>query len=355
MSVHHVSSQQLMSVLSDAENRIQTLEKSSAILNSNVNRRLLVIRNIQEYELAQMTDLLQYIKENTEVLDNTKIVLARADIVAGVYDKFGSTLHPQLLKTPSNVFNFRTPSGYAFKNNAVVTVNDEVKSQYTAMLEHDTIQGQDIFFEEFTTPNITINVKVNPGELLGTTAFNLLELVPFIPGSFDIRACEIFSLQGYYTSDTVPDSSFPNVIQNVGVSRFLIDQTINLYELRLNISLNFRNSNGKYPFGIKHLYFLNANFNPDSYVVVRVRKNNYIDTVSENLTVTDQSGIVDSSCKAEDITLYCDWTNGIGVNEIVTSKGLTNNPVVYNTKSFYVHYPIVRSVTALQFNSVITR
>ena len=125
--------------------------------------------------------------------------------------------------------------------------------------------------------------------------------------------------------------------------------------MRLGVYLNFRNSNGKYPFGIKHLYFLNANFNPNSYAVFKIQENKYIETISENVIITDQTGTVESSCTEENMELYIDWTNGIGIDSIATSKGLTINPVVRDTNTFYVYYPILRSTMAFQFESVTLR
>lgn len=355
MSVYNVTSKQLMSVLEDAQNRISVLENMSATLKLNLDSRLSIIRNIQEYEQTQMTELISLVDEGVWTEQKSKIICGRADIVQGVYNKFGATIHPQFLKTPSDVFNFKTTSGYFYKDNAVVTINDIVKPKYRSMLMHDSITGQDPYFEEYDRPDIEISIKINPGELLGSTDFNLLEIVPFIPGSFDITQLDVYSIQGYYIGDTLPDSSIPKRIDKVGVSRLLIDQTINLYELKMRVYVNYRNSNGKFPFGIKHLYFLNANFNPSSYVVFRIRENKYIDTISEDVVVVDQTGTVNSTCKEEDMELYIDWVDGIGIDSIATSKGLTNNPLVRDTRSFYIKYPIRRSVMSIQFNSVTLR
>lgn len=355
MSTYNVTSKQLMSVLSDAQERIATLENMAAVIKLNLDSRLSAVRNIQEYEQQQMTELTSLVESGVWTERKNKIVCGRTDIIQGVYDKFGSTIHPQFLKVPSNVFNFKTTNGYAYKDNAIITVNEVIKPKYTAMLMHDSVNGQDIYFEEYDTPTIEISIKVNPGELLGTTAFNLLEIVPFIPGSFDIISLEVYSLQGHYLGDVLADSKIPGPIRKVGVSRILIDRTVNLYELKMTVSINFRNSNGRYPFGIKHLYFLNAAFDPNSYAVFKVKENKYIDTVSEDVTVTDQTGVVNSTCKEERMELYINWVDGVGVDSIVTSKGLTNNPIIRDTDSFYVYYPIVRSVMSFQFDKITLR
>jgi hypothetical protein len=220
---------------------------------------------------------------------------------------------------------------------------------------HDSITGQDICFEEFDIPELEIHIKINPGELLGTTEFNVIEFMPYLPGSFTINSLDIYSLQGYYMNETVADSSMPGGIKNVGVCRLLADDKYNLYELVMKVTLNFKNSNGKYPFGLKHLYFLNADMNVESYVVVKVKQNKYIDTISEDVVVTDQTGSVDSSCREENMELYIEWSNGVGIDSIATTKGLTSNPIPRDIKEFYVKYPIQRSTMAIQFNEISLR
>ena len=360
MSVHQVTSKQLMEILNSAQERLEALTGANKTVIHNLDKRLTVIKYIQEYEQQQMDQLLLLLEDNQEVQQHKKIVFARSNIVQGVYNKFGSTIHPQLLKEPPpQVFNFKTAAGYVFKNNAIVTVTSGDKSlirpEYVSMLAADTVMEKDIYFEEYDRNIVDISIRVKPGELLGSTAFNLLEIVPYIPGSFDIISLEIYSMQGYYTGDTQPVSVFPNRVNKVGISRFLIDQTINLYELRMRVQLNFRSTNGKYPFGIKHLYFLDASFNPNSYVTVQVDTSRNIDTISEDIIVVDQSGTVETTCKEDRVQIFANWNNGIGSDEIVTSKGLTQNPVTRNLRTFFVRYPVLRSVTSLQFNEVTLR
>lgn len=355
MASNRVSSKQIMGLLDNARNRISALETNVATMKLNMDSRLSVIRNIQEYEEKQMKELTSLVDNGKWVEQSTKMVLVRSDIIEGVYTQFGSTVHPKFLKEPTDVFNFKTATGYAFKDNASITINDTAKSKYKAMLMNDSITGQDICFEEFDTPELEIRVRISPGELLGTTEFNMIELMPYLPGSFTVNSLDIYSLQSYYMNDETPDSSMPGNIKNVGVCRLLVDDKYNLYEMRMRVTLNFQNSNGKYPFGLKHLYFLNAELNTESYVVLKVKQNKYIDTISEDLIVTDQTGSVSTTCREEDMEMYIEWSNGIGIDSISTTKGLTSNPIPRDIKEFFVKYPIRRSTTAIQFNSITLR
>lgn len=355
MAVNKVSSKQLMGLLDESRNRIASLESNVTTMKLNLDSRLSVIRNMQELEEQRMTELTSMLENGKWVEQANKVVLTRANVVEGVYSQFGSTIHPRFLKEPTDVFNFRAVNGYAYKDNASFMINDISKPKYIAALMNDSITGQDICFEEFDSPDITISIKVNPGELLGTTACNVIEIVPYLPGSFDINTLQLFSLQGYYMQDETAASEMPNKISKVGICRLLLDNTYNLYELRMNIHLNFKNGNGRYPFGLKHLYFLNGDMNTDSYIVTKMTQNKYIDTISENISIVDQTGTVNTTCRDENITIWMDWSNGTGIDSIATSKGLTSNPVPRDIKEFFVYMPIQRSTMSFQFNSITLR
>lgn len=352
MAEKKLSSRDLMSLLDNTYSRITDMETNISNLKLNLDSRLSVIRNMQEYENKKMTELTNLVDKGKWVNQATKIVLANSNKVGGVYEIFGSSVHPKFLKDPTDILNYKTVNGYAFKDNAAILINGISKPRYLAALQHDSILDQDICFEEFDTPNLEIEIKINPGKLLGSTNFNLIELVPFMPGSFDISNIEVYSLQGYYMNDTVPDSSISNTIHNVGVSRILLDRTVTMYKVKFNVKINHKNQNGAYPFGIKHIYFLNAEFNPDSYIVIKSDQVGYIDTISENLTVVDQTGQVNTTCKEEGLELYIEWDNGIGIDQIATSKGINNNPIPRDIKSFYIKYPIKRSTNSIQFNNI---
>ena len=356
MALKQTTSRQLMDLTEDIYNRVKSIENNSMIMQENLKKRLSVIRNIQEFEVQRMSELENAISDGKWTEQSSKIVFARSEVVDGIYDKFGISVHPKFLKTPTDVFNFKTAEGYSFKDNGIVTINGVAEPEYLGALSHDSISGKDICFGEFNTPAIDFRVTVNPGELLGSTEFNCIEILPYIPGSFDIQNVSIYSLQGYYTgSMTYDDRPVSNTIYNVGATRIMLESAINLYEVRMSLALRFQNSNGRYPFGIKHIYFLNASFDPNSYIVVKVPQTKNINTISEGVTVKDQTGNVTSSCKQEGLELFCDYDSGVGIDSIATSKGLTNNPITRNIKAFFVKYPLFRVTTSLKFDSITLR
>ena len=353
MAGKKLSSRDLMSLLDNTYSRITDMETTISTLKLNLDSRLSVIRNIQEFEQKRMTDLTGLLEKGKWIKQANKIILANSNIIAGTFTKFGSTIHPALLKDPIDILNYKTINGYMFKDNASMSINGVTKPKYISALQNDNILDQDICFEEFNTPDLEIEIKINPGKLLGSTNFNLIEIVPYMPGSFNMSNLEVYSLQGYYMEDNIPDSTISNTIKNVGVSRILMDKTITMYKVNFNVHINYKNMNGAYPFGIKHIYFLNAEFNPDSSIIIKADQADYIDTISEDITVVDQTGIVDTTCNEEGLKLFVEYDIGEGgIDPIATSKGISNNPIPRDIKSFYLEYPIKRSTESIQFKDI---
>ena len=359
--IKQVSSQDLMNTLYEAMDDIGSLKGNVLTMKTNLDSRLAVIRNAQEYEQSQLEQIRLKVADGVYPTLKRKLVLARSSIAGGLYDTFGSTFHPQFLKTPSQVFNFNTTAGYVFKDNVSVSINGTEKSKYKGCLYHDSIPAQEICFDEFTTNRVTMEITINSGNLLGATEFSCIEFMPWIPGSVSIENIDIYTMQNYKTKDPsattmIPDISVPNTtIPGIGNYRFMLDRKYNLYKIVMTFILTFKNSNGKYPFGMKHIYFLNADYNVNSYMVVKVDQGQYIDTISEKVTIVDQTGTVESTCTAEGMVLYVNYMNGIGDTEIVTSKGNSDNPLAHDTKIFYVYYPLQRSITSIEFQNITAR
>ncbi len=346
------TSKDLMDILEKTEQKVQDIESNFNLTTAELEKRIAVIKNVQEYIDREFKALQEVFTGgiNSDV-ENT-ILITKADNLLGTYDIYGNTVHPAFINTPVDIFNFGTITGKIFKNNANVSFNGTIKEAYKNMLMHDSISGKSITFEEFDDPLLTIEITINPSDLLGATAFNIIEIMPFIPGSFDITGMKVWTMQDYYTSAKEPSLNIVNTVKNVGVNRFMIDQTRDLWKMTMNIKLNYQNSNGKYPFGLKHLYFLKGSYNPDSQLIFKVTKSDYIDWISDDIIIHDQNGTYESTCTEEDIKLYMDYTDGVFSFEIATSKGLTQNEIPRNIKEFWVQMPLKRSLISLSFDKI---
>ena len=350
-----ISSKEMSEILAQSKESIVNIENDMNATKADLSNKLLVIKNEQEYAIQELASLKELLTDGAGNDLRNKIVFARQSGLGGKYDMFGTTIHPAFTKTPNNIFNFGTSAGAIFKNNANVRINNKVSESAKAMLMHDSIAGKGVAFAEYDSPTLKLEVELNVGDLLGDTAFNMIELAPFLPGSFTINSVEVYKIQSYMTQATLPDLQISQPITKVGASRILLDARYSLYKCVFNITLHYKNRNGKYPFGLRHLYFLNADFNRESYVVARIEKNRFIDWISDDLYVRDQNRQYKSSCAAEGIKVYMSYNNDILEYEVLTSKGLSENIIARNTKELYVKIPLTRGMISISFDKIADR
>lgn len=357
--IQKMNSKQLMDVLHNSEQSIRDLEDEINIMNNELVQHLEVVSNAQEFALRQTNELQQFVKDGYDNNAKAKIVFSRSDIVGGTFDVYGSIIHPAFIKEPTNIFNFSTTSGKVFKNNANVYINDVSKESYKNMLMDDTILDKGIMFEEFDDPSLTLTVEINPDNLLGATEFNVVEMLPYLPGSFDISQVRIYTMQDYHQQSLSPSFLFfpetgdsSAAIEDFGASRIFMDKTRKLWKAEFDITLKFMNSAGKFPFGLKHLYFLKANYDSDSHAIVRVSRDKFVDWISEDIIVHNQAGVFQTTCKEMGIKLYMSYIGDVLSLEIATSLGLGQNPIPKNLKEFYVRVPLSVSMLSMKFDHI---
>lgn len=350
-----MNSRELSNILNESQESIAQIEANMNLMKSDLTSKLAVIKNEQEYSMQELLNIQELLNGAANNDLHNRIVFARQSGLAGKYDIYGSTVHPKFVRTPNNIFNFSTAMGPVFKNNANVRINDVPSEKHRAILMHDSIAGKGIAFEEYDLPSIKLEVEVNVGDLLGDTQFNMIEIAPYLPGSFTIESVEVYKIQSYLMQATLPDYTLTTPINKVGACRIMMDDKYNLYKFIINISVNYKNRNGKYPFGLRHLYFYNAEFDPNSHVIAKIEKSKYIDWVSEDITVRDQQGVYNSTCATLGTKLYMTYEGELLQYEIATSKGLAENIIARNMKELYVKQPLLRSMMSLEFKDVADR
>jgi hypothetical protein len=350
-----MNSKELSEILEDSQESIANIEADMNTVKRDLVNKLAVIKNEQEYSIQELLNIKELLNGGTAKDLKSKIVYARQTGLGGTYDIYGSTVHPKFVRDPNNIFNFVTAMGPVFKNNANIRINDVVNETQKAMLIHDGIAGKGIAFAEYDSANIKLEIEINVGDLLGDTVFNMIEIAPYLPGSFTINSIEVYKIQSYLMQSTLPDYAITLPINKVGACRIMLDQKYSLYKFVMNVTVNYQNRNGKYPFGLRHLYFYNADFDPASHVIAKIEKSKLIDWVSEDLHVRDQRGQYDSTCTSEGVQLFMAYNNSMLEYEIATSKGLAENIIARNTKELYVKLPLNRSIISLEFDEIANR
>ena len=351
------TSKEFMNILEESNNKISEIKDDLTSIRKELSDKLELIRNIQEYNEKETTEL-KTIIQNGLSQDEAKTVLLAEQELDGQFVTYGTTVMPAMSSTPNNIMNITSATGRIFKNNASIYINEEKRPDFIYALMNDSISTKNVAFDVFDDNRIELNIVMNPGQLLGSVKFNTIEILPFIPGSFDIEKVDILTMQDYKAQDEEPTYTLTTGMEKVGMSRIVVDK-MDLWQCKITIKLNFRNSDGKYPFGLKHIYFLNAEYNTSSYVVAEVEKDSYIDWISEDIVIIDQYGKRNSTCKNEGIEIYAEKIDSNGTSDLMykikTSKGINQHSITRNITKLYVRIPIDRGIIAIKFNNIVTR
>lgn len=342
------NSKDLMDRFHNAEDSIESIKTDLNNLITLHKKRSSVIEAIQLYD----ADMIQKIIEQTNNASNisNKIVFSLEDnIASGKYGVYGQTIHPAFVSEPDNIFNFKTSEGYVYKNNGIVSINDTIRPEYRNILKHDSIEDLYPIFDEYDTDTIKLKIEFDSTGVVADKTFNVIELSPFLQGSFNIVSMEI-------EQDNALDSStitYEN-INSVANMRICLSNKTVMKSITLNIKLLYQNTGGKYLFGMKHIYFYNADY-ASSYIVYNFKLNQYIDSISDKITFHTQFANVDTSCTQEGIKIYLYLSGGTPSYEIALSSNSTPNDIGRNTKNLYVYVPLNTSIISMEFDSISLR
>lgn len=356
MAIPRMSSKDLNKILMNAQNTIDSVKNDMNDLIRHTDYKMGILRNEQEYALSKIEGISELLNKSSDHHQlkgvRNKIVFKHHPNIKGVFDRYGATIHQKFLRPPINIFNLMTVNGPIFRDNMEVRINGEKKEVYKNMLKHHLSNKKEDLFLELASPNATIDIEIDRSNLLGNTDFNVIEINPFLPGSFHIKELRIYDIN---SQKEEPDHVIKN-LGEIGQSRLVLERKYELSKIEMEIEITFQNSVGKYPFGLKHLYFLNADFDPDSYVIAKIEKSNYIETISEEIFIHDQYGKRLTNTKDEGIKLYLNEENGILEYELETSKHHEERPIAQNTNSFFVRMPLKHSaVYSIEFDKIKTR
>ena len=346
--IKKLTSEQFMNILEEAQESISSTKDKVNDIKNKAEAKINLINNIIDYNQYRIDKMLA----RDKTASSTKFLLIDSDEKSGSYSEYGIEVHPKIKKS-TNVLNFATPDGYVYKNNATVSINKVEDVSYNNMLIHDTIADKDCFFKEYDTDFLEIQVTINPTALLGSTKTNIIELMPYLPGSFNINDVQIFTMQDYKTmEENVPTYTINQGMLSAGSTRIFLENKLDIWKIIFHVTLKYKNQANKYPFGMKHIYLLNADMVTDSYINIRAETDNVIKYISEDLIITDQYGERESTCEKEGIKLYANNNGGELSYEIMTSKGLTLNALTKNTREFFIHIPLNKSIISIKFKNI---
>lgn len=341
--IYRNNSKELMDRLAQDEANIKNLDAQLDSLIKNVENKTSIIYQTQNYTEY----LLNQLHEKGAANDSDKIVFAyEDDIVSGAYGIYGQTIHPRFLSS-NNIFNFKTSVGPVYKNIATVKINDDTKKQYADMLKDDAVLDQQPVFDLYKDNAVSITITIPTDSTLIDRQFNVIELCPFLPGSFDIESIII-------TEQDDTEYDYPGSIDKCGCMRICFPDKMQLKEITFVCKLNYQTNGSLYPFGFRHIYFLNVDY-ADSSIVIPITKKSYINYISEEISIHDQYGThntLNDTCSKWGIRAFMYFNNNILENEITPLYGSNQSYISRNIKTFYLQIPITTSLISMEFKKI---
>lgn len=332
------STSAVMAQFKEDVEKIETLRTSVNKMQSELEDKINILDIQYEYALSSLLNL----SGSTTKLED-KILFNEVE-KRGRFDSFGMSVHPKLAKAPRNLFNIQTTKGYLFKNNMKVSVNGVYDDDFKEMLKEESISSKKAVIKEYAEDTIKLTIEMNTKASLGSLACNVLELAPYLPGSFNIAAINVYSKDNMQ----FPAQTFEREITRVGAQRIILSEKVEVGKIELDIKLLFKNAKGRYPFGLQHLYLLEANFLNDSYVVVRLNKSDNVAYIYDSLTVKTQFG--ESSSETVDdwgVTFWAQFDGEVLSHQLEVSTKMNPSYLSSNLKTIYIRMPLNTAITAI--------
>lgn len=335
--IDRLSTTEAMEIFEKAAAQAENMQKEVVDAKQVIEQKLAILDAQYEYAMNLARSLSQ-----EEGKAPKKVVFSTVEKL-GEFDIYGETVHKKFTKTPRDIFNMKTTRGYLPKQNiSKVTINDEESEAMKECLKHETIEGRQYSIGEYTTDTLTIVIEPNLKAPLGSLKMNMIEICPFLPGSFNIESLELYSKNNLED----PEQALPSGIAEVGPRRIIFDDKIDVGRIVMKVKLLYKNSAGKYPFGLRHLYFQEANFKEDSYLIIRVDRPDYISYVNDAVTLKNQNGAAKISSKEYDIRYYTEYTGDVLRHEIEPSAESEPNYLGVNALSCFVSIPITTPIVS---------
>lgn len=352
-----INSKELNEILINSTKRIKEIEDKVEYVKGELQSKTSVLKAEKDYCMEQLNYLKSLIEDTEEHNKltglNNKVMFYDENKVSGIYDSYGMTIHKKLLKEPFNILNLLTTRGYIYRDSINNYINGEEDLDFKEVLRHDSIENKGVYLKSHEEDEITIKIKIRDYGTLGKTRFNVIEIDPYLSGSFNIQEVKIFTEESNEEGTNYIEKK--ESINNVGKTRIILENKYDFYEAHFKIKLNY-NQNGQYLFGLRHIYFLECDFNNESFVIAKIEKNNFIESISESIYIKNIYGKNDTTLEGENIPIYMFYENGVLEYELDSYTPENPKVLTRNTKEFYAKIPIkIDPLISIEFDSIPTR
>lgn len=338
MTIPVMSSKELNNIFANAQkDKINFEEKIQAIKN-DTNKKLMIIKYENEF-INKKLDVI-----NTGLIANDKIVSFDHNSY-GVFNNYGYMVHPKFKKTPIDIINLKLPDGgNFFREGVTAKVNGVERAEYINVLMSDNHISKTIVFEEFDTDKISIEYTLDNQYTLGVMRFNTIEIDPYLYGAYDLLSIEIYTLDKTNNISAEPTHVYDG-FSNIGRTRIVLPEKIKFAKVILNFKTNFkteRNSLDVYPFGLKHIHFMESDFIEESFIITQFIADKFIEYVMDDMILYTTQGKQEINAHEYNIEVYTDYESNTLMGKVNLSSDAGIYRIPKNTKTLYVKIPLIK-------------
>lgn len=344
--IEKISSHELNKIYSDTQSTLKQVNDQILSIKGDMSKKLEIIK----YEIDFINHCVYELNTSTQ----KENVVTLFDNRAGYYDAYETDVYAKLIKEPVNNFNIRMSglNTFYFRDDIVASIDGVKADKYTNIFKHDTAKTE-VLFEKYSTDNIVLTVELNDlTNILYPTRFNMIEIDSFLKGSYTIKELRIYELNEELekTSNYISLTNF----NKIGKNRIILDKKYHFYKIEFVIKLLYKvNENNviSYPFGLKHIYLYDADYDANSFVIVPIHCDENIAIVKDTVVINSNRGVRQSTVPKEKIELYMQYENNVLSLPIECSTPNYRRELSLNTKVVYAKVPLApnTSTSCIQF------
>lgn len=347
----NMSSQELNEIFINSKQESDKLNFSLESIKKDLNKKMQIIKYENEFINNRISAINSGVNYDKHIL-----TIDHAQISS--HDSYGCQIHPKFKKNPIDIFNLKMTNGDTlFKDSLECSINGISKDLYKKIFMAENNKSKEIYFEEYKTNEIIFDITLDNTVSLGTSRFNTIEIDPYIHGAYDLMSIELYNLDPITEVISEEPIKVINGFENISRTRIVLEEKVKFSKVRMIFKNNFKteiNSEYIYPFGLKHIHFLESDFILDSSVIYELDNDKFIEYLYGDIKLYSCNGIIDTTFNEYKIEAYTDYDNNTLSGKIIPSSSSKVYRIAKNTKQIYIKVPLIKHNLLNKTNSYLS-